>query len=72
MPAKNILWIFLVTLFVSLPVNVSSGQTRDEKVRQDKIVISMDDQWYYDDLELGIEAARKTNRPLMVVLRCIP
>jgi len=28
--------------------------------------------WIYDDLAKGFADAKRTNRPLMVVLRCVP
>lgn len=49
-----------------------NAQTRDEKVRSDREKIKDDAAWYYDDLEKGLEAASKSKKPLMVVLRCIP
>ena len=48
------------------------GQTRDEQVRNDRQQLKDDDAWYYDDLESGLAAAAAANKPLMVVLRCIP
>lgn len=51
---------------------VADAQTRDQKVRQDRIQLKKDKSWFYDDLDSGVEEARKTGKPLMVVLRCIP
>ncbi|HUG89578.1 MAG TPA: Trx7/PDZ domain-containing (seleno)protein [Planctomycetaceae bacterium] len=46
--------------------------TREQKVRGDREkVLSLDD-WYYDDLEAGRAEARRTGKPLLVILRCIP
>jgi hypothetical protein len=28
--------------------------------------------WVYDDLEAGYAEAKKTDKPLLVVLRCVP
>ena len=28
--------------------------------------------WIYDDVDAGFAEARKTGKPLMVVLRCVP
>ena len=28
--------------------------------------------WIYDDLDAGVAEARRSGRPLMVVLRCVP
>lgn len=48
------------------------AQTRDEKVLRDRESVTSDGTWYYDDIEKGFEAAAESNKPLMVVIRCIP
>jgi serine protease Do len=48
------------------------AQTREEKVRNDKAKVEADGFWIYNDLARGIEAAKKSGKPLVVVLRCIP
>ena len=65
--------ICLLTL-LAIPIGVTNvfSQTRDQKVINDRENIQGDSSWFYDDLELAIEAAHKANKPLMVVLRCIP
>ena len=66
-------FVFLITMVVlQLQQAMLSGQTRDEKVRNDRDELKDDDSWYYDDLETAIGVARQENKPLMVVLRCIP
>ena len=50
----------------------ANAQTRDEKVRNDKKKVGADESWFYDDLDAGIDTAKKSGKPLMVVLRCIP
>ena len=71
---KRYLWLGLVGLF-SLSfglANQSYGQTRDEKVRRDRELLSKQESWIYDDFEKGLQHAKATGKPLMVVLRCIP
>lgn len=48
------------------------GQTREQKVRSDKAKVEADGFWIYNDLALGMTEAKRTNQPLIVVLRCIP
>jgi serine protease Do len=48
------------------------AQTRDEKVRTDRTSVLDGGYWVYNDLEKGRELARRHDKPLMVVLRCIP
>ncbi len=63
-------WLFLIA--VTFSTNQAAGQTRDEKVLGDRENLKNDTAWYYDDLELALDEAKKTGKPLMVVLRCIP
>jgi hypothetical protein len=48
------------------------GQSREEKVRNDRKKIELMGTWIYNDIETGFERARKSGKPVMVVLRCIP
>src|SRR5262245_30450838 len=51
----------------------TSATERDIKVRGDKErVLSGGGEWVYDNLDAGIAEAKKTGKPLFVVLRCIP
>jgi hypothetical protein len=51
---------------------VVAAQSRDQKVRGDKTKFEAAGFWIYNDLAQGQAEAKKTNRPLLVVLRCIP
>lgn len=51
---------------------VASGQTREQKVFADRKKFEGDSLWIYNDLPLAFAEARKTGKPLLVVLRCIP
>jgi serine protease Do len=48
------------------------AQSREEKVRGDKLKIERMGNWIYNDLATGFREAEKSGKPLMVVLRCIP
>ena len=48
------------------------AQDRAAKVRNDRDRFAASEQWIYNDLEKGEATARKLNKPLLVVLRCIP
>jgi serine protease Do len=45
---------------------------REAKVRGDKAKLENDANWIYNDWDKGVAEARKTNKPLMVILRCVP
>lgn len=49
-----------------------SAQDRDTKVRNDRRAFQASKDWVYNDLEEGIKLARKTDKPMLVVFRCIP
>jgi serine protease Do len=45
---------------------------REQAVRNDRQSLSGDERWTYNDLDSGFELAKKTGKPLLVVLRCVP
>lgn len=45
---------------------------REGAVRADRATWLNDTRWIYDDWQKGFEEAKRTGKPLMVVLRCIP
>ncbi|EDL57430.1 Trx7/PDZ domain-containing (seleno)protein [Gimesia maris] len=64
---------FLVTAALTVQVTtVSLAQTREEKVKQDRDHVESTGYWIYNDLEQGFITAKESNKPLLVVLRCIP
>ncbi|MBI4583678.1 MAG: PDZ domain-containing protein [Planctomycetes bacterium] len=48
------------------------AEDRAERVRKDLEEITAGGRWIYNDLEKGFEEARKSGKPLLVVIRCIP
>jgi hypothetical protein len=50
------------------------GQNRDRNtmVLDDRTRVLQDGFWIYNDVEKGLEQARVSGRPLMVIFRCIP
>src|SRR4051794_37093666 len=50
----------------------AAAKTCEEKVRGDKEKVEADGFWIYNDLKRGFDEAKKTGRPIIVVLRCIP
>jgi serine protease Do len=45
---------------------------REAKVRGDKAKLENDTNWIYNDWDKAVAEAKKMNKPLMVILRCIP
>jgi serine protease Do len=50
----------------------ASAQSREQKVRDDRKKVEAEGFWIYNDLGKGLAEARKTGKPLLVTLRCIP
>jgi hypothetical protein len=48
------------------------AQDRETKVRSDRDQLKENETWIYNDLDKGFEEAKRTGKPLLVVLRCIP
>ena len=70
MKSKNVLLLMICISFYANDLPAQSH--RDKKVRADREQLADDQRWYYDDLETGFGVARRDNKPLMIVLRCIP
>jgi serine protease Do len=65
----------LLLLLVGLlwPIDVAAQQkTRDQKVRDDREKVTAEGFWIYNDLPAAFAEAKKTGKPIVVVLRCIP
>lgn len=45
---------------------------REGAVRADKAAMEHNERWIYNDVEAGFAEAKRTGKPLMVVLRCVP
>lgn len=52
--------------------HTSPAQDRETKVRGDRERVEADERWIYNDLPRAMEAALDEDKPLLVVLRCIP
>lgn len=63
----------LVGLLVTLSWSMTLvAQERELKVRGDKKRVEGDGYWIYNDLPGGIEQAKDSKKPLLVVFRCVP
>jgi len=45
---------------------------REGAVRQDRVAMEKDARWLYNDFERGFAEAKRSGKPLLVVLRCVP
>lgn len=53
-------------------VGFSQNPTREQKVRSDKAKVEAEGFWIYNDLPRAFAEAKASERPIVVVLRCIP
>jgi serine protease Do len=45
---------------------------REGAVRSDRAQMEKSDRWIYNDIQHGFDEAKKTGKPLLLVLRCVP
>ncbi len=68
----NHAFIFLAALGVASALYSESVKDREGAVRQDKAKLENSDRWIYDNYEKGFAEAKRSGKPLLVVLRCVP
>ena len=64
--------IALASLLFLTTFAVSGAEDRRERVLKDRTEVQGRGDWVYNDLPQGIEEAKRTGKPLLVVFRCIP
>ncbi len=66
-------WIVsLAVMLVGSMAHAAAVKDREGAVRGDKAAMENDARWIYNDVERGFAEAKKTGKPLLVVLRCVP
>lgn len=69
MTANTHLPLLLVILLAATAVGQNQRETT---VRADKKNIEADESWIYNELEFGRAQAKADDRPLLVLIRCLP
>lgn len=69
---RSFLWASTWAMTLSCLVWEAEAQDREMKVLGDRERVLGEGFWLYNDLEAGLREARRTGRPLLVTLRCIP
>src|SRR5688572_20911841 len=62
----------LALAFVTPPAFAETVKDRPAAVRDDKAAMEKDARWIYNDIDKGFAEAKKSGKPLLVVLRCVP
>ena len=59
-------------MFLALASSAATVPDREGAVRGDRAKLAKDSRWHYNDFARGLEEAKWTRKPLLVVLRCVP
>lgn len=66
-------WHLAFTLLFAVTVlRADAVKDREGAVRGDRARMENDARWIYNDVDRGFAEAKRTGRPLLVVLRCVP
>jgi len=69
---KHPILLALAFVTVGLFCQAETVKDREGAVRQDRATMENDARWIYNDFQRGFAEAKRTGKPLMVVLRCVP
>ena len=69
---RIILTVATIVLIAATSVSAQEKKTRDQKVREDRQKVTSEGFWIYNDLPRAFAVAKETDKPMLVVLRCIP
>ena len=64
--------ILFTTLLLLSASALNAAEDRKEKVLSDRRDVTAAGLWIYNDLDKGFAEAKRTGKPLLVVLRCVP
>jgi serine protease Do len=62
----------LPLLFIGVLAQGEAVKDREGAVRKDRATMEHDARWMYNDIESGFAAAKRSGKPVLVVLRCVP
>jgi len=62
----------VATLAFAFSIFGATVKDREGSVRDDRAAMENDARWIYSDYQKGFAEAKRTGKPLLVVLRCIP
>jgi serine protease Do len=62
----------VVAIFAQGAVRAEAVKDREGAVRSDRDHMQANDRWIYNDIDRGFAEGKKTGKPVLVVLRCVP
>src|SRR5580765_1997270 len=70
---RTAFFLFPIALALLQPASIADTvKDREGAVRQDRAAMEKDARWIYNDYTKGFAEAKRTGKPLLVVLRCVP
>lgn len=69
---KYVFWIVLALFLGCTGLRAEAVKDREGAVRDDQTKMKDDGRWIYNDVDRGFAEAKKSGKPLLVVLRCVP
>lgn len=70
--SRHILGAILIVAAAAASLPAEAVKDREGAVRNDRARMEAQDRWIYDDIDRGFAEAKRTGKPLLVVLRCVP
>jgi serine protease Do len=65
--------VLLASVFIGMfATGLLHAQDRETKVRNDRKNVEGDGYWIYNDLPKGFSEAKKSGKPLLLIIRCVP
>ncbi len=64
--------IFSSAVWLALASVAFAAGKREEQVREDMKKVGNDPNWVYNDLDKGFAEAKRLNKPMLSVFRCVP
>ena len=65
-------WLFLTLILTSAITVHAQNRDRNKMVLNDRERVVEDGYWIYNNLDKGLEQAKESGKPVLVVFRCIP
>jgi serine protease Do len=62
----------IILALASFLLHAEAVKDREGAVRGDRDAMSKNAQWIYGDIERGFDEAKKSGKPLLIALRCVP
>ncbi len=71
----------MITLRCCLLISLAAGsdrafaetvKDREASVRNDRAAMESNSRWIYNEIDRGFDEAKRTGKPLLVILRCVP